>query len=79
MTYLQALLFCLIAVVGTGVVLTRDPMKQSIVLSLYGLLLALLFFLLQAPDVAFSVLVAGSAVTPIMILIAISRVREESR
>ena len=37
----------LVALGGTAVVLTRDPVRQAIVLSFYGLLLTLLFLVLQ--------------------------------
>lgn len=55
----------LVAAAGTGTVLVRDPVRQSFLMSLFGLALAGLFLLLQAPDVALSQLAVGAAVTPI--------------
>ncbi len=75
LVFMQAGLLILVALGGLGVVLTRDPLRQSVVVSLYGLLLALLFFTLQAPDVALSELVVGSVALPLMILLALAKVR----
>jgi len=43
--------------------------------SFYGLVLALLFFLHQAPDVALSQIVVGAVALPLMILLALAKVR----
>jgi energy-converting hydrogenase B subunit D len=64
MTALQIGLFLLAALSGTAVVLTREPRRQVIVLGFNGLLLALLFLVLQAPDVAFSELAVNTAALP---------------
>jgi energy-converting hydrogenase B subunit D len=61
----------LVAVAGTAVVLTAAPDRQAISLSVLGLLLAVLFFLLQAPDVALAQLTVGAAVVPLMVLLAL--------
>lgn len=76
---LQALIFLFVAAAGTGVVLTRDPLSQAIVVSFYGLLLGLLFFIFQAPDVALSQIVVGAVALPLMILLALARVKKQSR
>lgn len=73
----QAVLLALVAIGGFAVVKTRHPARQVIVLSLYGLLLALLFLAFQAPDVALSALVIGSVILPLMILLALAKVREQ--
>ncbi|HKN86784.1 MAG TPA: hydrogenase subunit MbhD domain-containing protein [Nitrospiraceae bacterium] len=77
MTVIQAVTFLLTAAGGTAVVLIRDPRRQVFMLSLYGLLLGILFMLLAAPDVALSVIVVGSA-TPLMILATLRIVRKAS-
>ncbi|BDM68814.1 hypothetical protein HEK616_23010 [Streptomyces nigrescens] len=69
----------LVAAAGTGAVLVRDPVRQSFVLSLLGLSLAALFLLLQAPDVALSQLAVGSALTPLMVLLSVRKVRRKAR
>jgi uncharacterized MnhB-related membrane protein len=72
---LQLLLFLLLAATGMQVVRTREPFAQSIVVSFYGLVLALLFLLYQAPDVALSQIVVGAVALPLMILLALAKVR----
>jgi uncharacterized MnhB-related membrane protein len=61
----------LVAVAGTAVVATSAPDRQAISLSVLGLLLAVLFFLLQAPDVALAQLAVGAAVVPLMVMLAL--------
>ncbi len=63
----------LVAAGGTAVVLVRDPLRQAIVASIFGLLLALLFFAFQAPDVALSQIVVGSVALPLMIVLTLSK------
>ncbi len=65
----------LAAVTGAGVVLTRDPVRQTVVLSLHGLVLAVVFFLYAAPDVALSQVVVGAIVLPLMFLLALAKIR----
>ena len=77
MTALQVVALVLVALGGLGVVLTRDPARQALTASIFGLTLALLFFLFQAPDVAFSQLTVGSVALPLMILLALSKIRED--
>jgi uncharacterized MnhB-related membrane protein len=75
MSELQAGLLLLLAAGGLCVVLTRDPLRQALMVGIYGLLLALLFFVLQAPDVALSQLVVSSVAVPLMILLTLAKVR----
>ena len=65
------------AVSALGVVRTRDPLAQSVAVSFYGLVLALMFFLHQAPDVALSQIVVGAVALPLMILLALARIRAQ--
>lgn len=69
-----------LAFVGAGalaVVLVRDPLRQVILISLYGLGMVVLFLIFQAPDVALSMLVVGTIAYPLIVLVAIARVRDE--
>jgi len=75
MDALIALTLTLVSIGGTAVVMSNAPERQAVTLSLYGLLLALLFFVLQAPDVALSQLAIGAAVVPLMIMLAVRKVR----
>ncbi|QIQ06404.1 Na(+)/H(+) antiporter subunit B [Streptomyces liangshanensis] len=65
----------LVAVSATAAVVVRDPARQALVLSQLGLTLALLFTVLQAPDVALSQLAVGSALTPLLLLLSVRKVR----
>ncbi|HTT81008.1 MAG TPA: DUF4040 domain-containing protein [Stellaceae bacterium] len=75
MTVLLAALFLLVALSGTGVVLTREPRRQVFALAVNGTVLTLLFFALQAPDVALSELAVGTAATPLLFLVTLAAVR----
>jgi energy-converting hydrogenase B subunit D len=79
MTVFQAVALTLVAVGGTAVVLTRDPLRQAIVTGLYGLLMAAVFLSFRAPDPALSEIVVGTIGLPIMILLTLDRVREGGR
>lgn len=65
----------LTAVTATLVVLTRVPGRQAVVLSIYGLVLTVLFTVLQAPDVALAQIVVGTAVVPLMVLLVLAKER----
>lgn len=60
---------------GTAVVMSDDPARQAVTLCFLGMLLTVLFMALQAPDVALSQLGVGTAVVPLMIMLAIRKVR----
>jgi uncharacterized MnhB-related membrane protein len=74
---LQNGILVFVAVAATAVVLTRDPASQAIVVSFYGLLLGMMFLIFQAPDVALSQIVVGAIALPLMILLALARVRKQ--
>ncbi|MEV6206244.1 DUF4040 domain-containing protein [Kitasatospora sp. NPDC051914] len=63
-----------VVVAATVAVLTRDPARQAVVLAALGLGLAVLFTVLQAPDVALSQLAVGTALTPLLILLTVRKV-----
>lgn len=75
MTVLQVTILLLVAAGGTSVVATRDPLRQAMLASFFGILLALLFFVLQAPDVALSEIVVGAVALPLMILLSLAKIR----
>jgi len=64
-----------VALCATCVVLARDPLRQAMITSIYGLVLGILFFVFQAPDVALSQTAVGAVALPLMILLALARVR----
>jgi uncharacterized MnhB-related membrane protein len=78
-TVVQAVALAAVALGGAAVALTSDPLRQTLALGVYGMALTMLFFALQAPDVALSSLVVGSVGLPVAILAALRRIREQER
>lgn len=72
---LQALVLVMAALLATAVALTRNTLRQIVVNGVYGLVLVIVFFVLQAPDVALSMLVVSTIAYPLIVLAAISRSR----
>lgn len=72
MNLLQSLVLIFVCVTATGVVFTRDPLSQSVGLSFYGILLGMMFFVFQAPDVALSQIVIGALILPLILLLTLS-------
>jgi uncharacterized MnhB-related membrane protein len=72
---LQWLVFILAPLAATAVVFTRNPLRMIVVNGVYGLLLVILFFVLQAPDVALSMLVVSTIAYPLVVLAAVARLR----
>lgn len=75
MDALQVTILVLVAAGATIVVLSKTPVRQVIVLSSYGLLLALLFLAFQAPDVTLSELTVGAVVLPVLLLLTLAKVQ----
>ena len=75
MDALQVTILVLVAAGAAAVVLVRDPVRQVIALSVYGMLLAVLFMAFQAPDVTLSELTIGSVALPLLLLLALAKVR----
>jgi uncharacterized MnhB-related membrane protein len=65
-------------VVATGVVLSRDPKSQVVTLSFYWVLCGLMFFIFQAPDVALSQITIGAVMLPLMIMLALTKMRRQN-
>ena len=79
MTDLQLAALILVAVTATAVVLTPEVLRQALVLGIFGLALTLLFFTFQAPDVALSEIVVSTVGLPLIILLALRKIREQER
>jgi energy-converting hydrogenase B subunit D len=78
MTVFLIAILLLIAAAGTAVVFTRDIASQPIGVSFFGLVLAVMFMAFQAPDVALSQVVIGSVGLPLMILLAVAKLRRDA-
>jgi energy-converting hydrogenase B subunit D len=74
---LIAVLLVATAGTGTAVALTREPTRQALVLSAYGLVLGVLMVALQAPDVALAQIAVGTAIVPLLVLLTVARVDRE--
>jgi energy-converting hydrogenase B subunit D len=77
MTVLQIAALAAVAVGGGAVVLAGDPLRQALVLGVYGMSLTVLFFVFQAPDVALSEIVVSTVGLPVMVLLALRKVRQQ--
>ncbi len=75
MDVLQVTVLVLVGAGATAVVLIRAPLRQVIALSAYGLLIAILFLVFQAPDVTLSELCVGAVALPILLLLTLAKVR----
>ena len=64
-----------LAIAGFMVVRTRNVTEQVIALGFYGLITGLMFFFFQAPDVALSQITVGAVALPLMIMLALSRMK----
>lgn len=79
MIFLQLGILALVLIAGTTVVFTRGIASQAIVVSMFGLILALMFMAFQAPDVALSQLVVGAVGLPLMVLLAVAKLRRDAQ
>ncbi|HEY7300712.1 MAG TPA: DUF4040 domain-containing protein [Xanthobacteraceae bacterium] len=64
----------LAAASGLLVVLSRDPKRQVFALAANGFVLGVLFFVLQAPDVALSEIAVNTVVTPLLFLVTLAAI-----
>jgi uncharacterized MnhB-related membrane protein len=76
MEALQITILILVAAGATAVVLIRRVVHQVLALSVYGVLLAVLFLTFQAPDVTLSELCVGAVALPIVLLLALAKTRK---
>ena len=79
MDALQVTLLVLVAAGATAVVLIRAPVRQVLMLSVYGVLLAVLFLAFQAPDVTLSELTVGAVLLPAVVLLTLAKVRKPEK
>jgi uncharacterized MnhB-related membrane protein len=64
---------------GAAVVLAPDPLRQVVVLGIFGLSLTMMFFVFQDPDVALSEIVVSTVGLPVMVLLALRKISEHRR
>jgi energy-converting hydrogenase B subunit D len=78
-TALQTVCLLAVAVTGTATVLTRDPLRQAVSSGVLGLTLAVLFLAFGAPDVALSQMAVAGVAVPVMVLLALAKIRTDER
>ncbi|HVW81113.1 MAG TPA: DUF4040 domain-containing protein [Mycobacteriales bacterium] len=74
-TAVVAIALTLVLLGAIAVVRSEDPQRQAVTLSVFGICLTVLFFVLDAPDVALSQVAVGTVIVPLMVLLAISKIR----
>lgn len=77
MSLLEILAYAIVAVLGCAVVLTKRPVNQVVVFGLFGAAMALLFFVLQAPDVALSQIAVGTLAIPTLLLVTLMKTSDK--
>lgn len=74
MNWLIVIMLAASALSGLLVVTSRVPRWQIYALGGNGVVLALLFFVLQAPDVAYSEIAVNAVIVPLLFLITLAAV-----
>ena len=64
----------LVAASALAVVLVQDVLRVALLFAIFGLLLVVLFVVLQAPDVALSELVVSTVAFPVIVVTALAKV-----
>jgi len=83
-TVVQWVAIVAVALTGGAVAFVSEPVRQTLLLGVYGLSLTFMFFALQAPDVALSEIVVSTVGLPVIVLAALRKIdanearREES-
>lgn len=73
------IILLLVAISALAVVRTRNIVAQVLALTFYGLLLAVMFFVFQAPDVALSQIVVGAVALPLIVMLAQAKMQRRER
>lgn len=79
MTALVWIILLMTTATGAGVAFSREPRQQVLAIAANGLVLTLLFSVLQAPDVAFSELAVGTVALPLLFLVALTSIRTDRK
>lgn len=79
MNLFRTVLLLMVGLAGTGVALSREPVRQAIAIGYLGLLLTVLFVVFQAPDVALSQVVVGGVAFPLMVVLTVAKIRRSRK
>jgi energy-converting hydrogenase B subunit D len=66
-----------VALTGGAVAIVSEPLRQTLLLGVYGLSLTFMFFALQAPDVALSEIVVSTVGLPVIVFAALRKIRSQ--
>lgn len=77
MTALQISALIVVCLSGTAIALTPSPLRQTLLMAIFGFALTALFFAFQAPDVALSELVVAGVALPMIVLAALRRLADQ--
>jgi uncharacterized MnhB-related membrane protein len=77
-TALQIFALAVVCLSGTAIALTASPLRQTLLMAIFGFALTALFFAFQAPDVALSELVVAGVAMPMIILAALRRLADQA-
>ena len=73
--FFQFLLLVFLIVCAMVVARTKDLLSAAIIFSAYSLIMAILWMLLSAPDIAITEAAIGSGITTILFIVAINKTR----
>jgi uncharacterized MnhB-related membrane protein len=75
----EFILMSFLVILATTVVFTRDLLAATVVFLVYSLIMAIVFTLLKAPDVALTEAAVGAGITTLLFIITIAKTtrREE--
>jgi len=76
-TVLQISTLIVVALSGTAIAVTPSPLRQTLLMAIFGFALTALFFAFQAPDAALSELVVSAIAMPMIILAALRRLADQ--
>lgn len=77
MEILNAILIVFLIVCALAVERTKDLLSAVIIYASYGLIMAVVWLLLKAPDIAMTEAAIGAGVTSVLFIAVISRTRRD--
>jgi uncharacterized MnhB-related membrane protein len=75
MTAVECILLLLLLITGVTAPLQKHPLIMVITFTLFGLVLSVLWMLLQAPDLAITEAAVGTGVTGVLFYLTLRRIR----
>lgn len=75
--FLNFILLLFLIICAMAVARIKDLLSAAIIFSAYSLIMAILWMLLSAPDIAITEAAIGSGITTILFVVAISKTRRQ--